>query len=209
MAIKPLRALSLSLLLACVLVPAAVAAPPPGSTANCLGGGYNPDALTNICTGTLLETPDHAGQVSLAPGPCVIGQTCVPLPSYDPDGGASLPPVAIPKITYADVNGGSEQFCEASTGSLFDVPSASCTGVCSGVVNADDREMSCSDANHGGCIVVQDYNFINPTFEGRNFAGCGFYEDSHDEGLFVGDNGAGGICATFAPYSHGYTSICA
>ncbi|MCA1811103.1 MAG: hypothetical protein LC623_03720 [Halobacteriales archaeon] len=96
--------LTLSALMLAAPLASAGPSPPPGSTDNCLGGGYNPDALANVCLGDGPSTPDHTGTVGTTPGPCVIGETCVPVPTYDPNGGMTIPSVSLPAISYVDVN---------------------------------------------------------------------------------------------------------
>jgi hypothetical protein len=46
--------------------------------------------------------PTSTGTVGTTPGPCVIGETCVPIPTYNSNGGTPLPVVEIPVLTYAD-----------------------------------------------------------------------------------------------------------
>jgi hypothetical protein len=88
-----------------LMSPVASANPAPGTTDNCLGGGYNPSALANVCyANNGPSTPDHTGQVTVVQGPCIIGQTCVPVPSYDPNGGTTIPSVTVPTLSYTDIN---------------------------------------------------------------------------------------------------------
>jgi hypothetical protein len=115
--------LTLSALL--LLAPVASASPPPGSTDNCLGGGYNPDALANVCFGDGPSTPDHTGTVGTTPGPCVIGETCVPIPTYDPNGGTTIPSVTVPTVSYVDVKALYLQ-CEAPSSQLYGDQAARC-----------------------------------------------------------------------------------
>ncbi|MEA3202702.1 MAG: hypothetical protein QOI63_368 [Thermoplasmata archaeon] len=110
---------ALAALCASLLVAAPATASPDNpfsSTANCLGGGYNPDALINVCLGILGNTPDNSGHVVLNPGPCVIGNTCAPIPGYEPGGGVALPPEPITYVTYTDARVHNEfvdAWCEA------------------------------------------------------------------------------------------------
>ncbi|HUR63944.1 MAG TPA: hypothetical protein VM241_05640, partial [Candidatus Thermoplasmatota archaeon] len=90
--------LTLSALL--LLAPAVAADPPAGST--CVGG-YNPTALSNVCTGTLATTPGNTGTVTTTPGPCVIGNICAPVPGYTPSGGTPLPSLGVPSVSYVSV----------------------------------------------------------------------------------------------------------
>jgi hypothetical protein len=90
--------LTLSALL--LLAPAVAADPPAGST--CVGG-YNPNALSNVCTGTLATTPDNTGSVTTTPGPCIIGNICAPIPGYNPSGGTPIPSFGVPSLSYINV----------------------------------------------------------------------------------------------------------
>jgi hypothetical protein len=90
--------LTLSALL--LLAPAVAAEPPAGST--CVGG-YNPDALSNVCTGTLATTPGNTGSVTTNPGPCIIGNICAPVPGYNPGGGTPIPSFGVPSLSYVNV----------------------------------------------------------------------------------------------------------
>jgi hypothetical protein len=95
--------LTLSALMLAAPLASAGPSPPPGSTDNCLGGGYNPDAFANVCFNDGPSTPDHTGTVGTTPGPCIIGETCVPLPTYDPNGGTTIPSVPVATLSYVDV----------------------------------------------------------------------------------------------------------
>ncbi|MEA3143925.1 MAG: hypothetical protein QOG31_1249 [Thermoplasmata archaeon] len=98
--------LPLSLAAALLLMALPVAADPPGT---CVGG-YNPDALSNVCYSTGPGNTLHTGSVGSTPAPvvCLIGNLCTPgasVPTYDPNGGTAIPIPGVPLPTYVEVLG--------------------------------------------------------------------------------------------------------
>jgi hypothetical protein len=82
----------------------ASATPPPA--APCVGG-YNPNALSNVCFAETDPTNVPVGEVGTDGSLCIIGNVCVPFVTYDPFGGPSVPVPGhpIPSTIYIEVLG--------------------------------------------------------------------------------------------------------
>jgi hypothetical protein len=141
-----------------LLAPVAAADPPAGTTDNCLFGGYNPDALTNVCLGDGPSTPDHIGTVGTTPGPCIIGSLCVPVPTYDPNGGTSIPSETVPLPAYVDVNAMGLYGCEAPGQENSRVWAVQCGGD----FGADSDCRAVRENDVGGCSVSSNVIGIGP-----------------------------------------------
>lgn len=95
---------TLAILAALLLAPVA-AADPPGT---CVGG-YNPNALSNVCYQSGPGSTFHPGSVGVGPSApvCIIGNLCqdVPMPTYTPGGGPGVPVPGVLTPTYVSVAG--------------------------------------------------------------------------------------------------------
>jgi hypothetical protein len=136
-----------ALVLAALLLAAPVAMAEPHPDTDCIGGNYNPNALSNVCyqqgsTGGSPPGTGHTGTVGTNPTEvCVIGNTCedVPVPYYTPNGGVSYPYPGTPgtptaQHLYVEVLGS-----EVGSGEPFCVPSSvpACVDVCTNQVDSE------------------------------------------------------------------------